>query len=75
MSMFVLGLAVWAFTNWPLLDDKNKPSLTISHNHKALRTFHHDAPNSEVHRFNFLEFLVNGLLIISHDESAKHTCI
>ena len=46
----------------------------MSHNHKTLITFHHDAPSSHVPTVNLLEFLLNPLKVTKHSESAKHAC-
>ena len=55
-----------AFANSIPSDNKEKPILTVSYNHKALMTLHYDVAKSDVPGFNFLEFLVSFLSITSH---------
>ena len=50
-----------------------KKQRLISCNHKALTTFHHDAPNSLAPGFKFLEFFVNDLSTRTRGEYSKNT--
>ena len=62
-----------AFTTSAPPVNKNKLTWLISCNHKALTTFHHDAPNSLAPGFKFLEFFVNDLSTRTPGEYAKNT--
>ena len=54
-------LQLRVFTVSAALVKKSKINWMISYSHNVLTTFYHDAPNSHIARFNFLEFLVDAL--------------
>ena len=52
-------LVIFLFTIPQPAVNKSRLISAISYNHKTLMTFHHDAPNSHVPGFNFVEFLIS----------------
>ena len=70
MLVPVTAMTAWEFIISATPVNKNKITRTILYNHKDLIAFQHEAPNSHVPVFHFVEFLVNALPTTNHREFA-----